>query len=141
MVGRRSLLKGFVGTGAGMSLLAGLNSEAHAQEGEPIVVGSALPMSGFAAADGIEFKNGLELAAEEINAAGGILGRPVKIEVEDTKEMGAEIVGQAMQRLIDRHESPVIINGYNTGTAMTEMDVAAENDVCSVPASGGSGQG
>lgn len=86
-------------------------------------------MSGFAAADGIEFKNGLTLAAEEINAAGGILGRPVQIQIEDTKEMGAENTTQAMQRLIDKYDASAIINGYNTGTAMTEMDVAAENDV------------
>lgn len=86
-------------------------------------------MSGFAAADGVEFKNGLTLAAEEINAAGGILGRPVEIEIEDTKEMGADVVTQAMQRLVDRHSAQAIINGYNVGTNMVEMDVAADNDV------------
>jgi branched-chain amino acid transport system substrate-binding protein len=126
---RRAWLKGAVGAGAGgAALLAGLNA-AHAQDGAPVAIGSALPMSGFAAADGVEFKRGLDLAAEEINAAGGILGRPVVIEIEDTKDMGADIVTQAMQRLIDRHECPAIINGYNVGTNMVEMDVAADNDV------------
>ncbi len=109
-------------------MLASLNNGARAAGG-PIKIGSALPMSGFAAADGIEFKNGLTLAAEEINAAGGILGRPIQIEVEDTKEMGADVVTQAMQRLIDRHSATAIINGYNVGTNMVEMDVAADNDV------------
>jgi branched-chain amino acid transport system substrate-binding protein len=43
--------------------------------------------------------------------------------------MGADLVSQAMQRLIDRHNTPAIINGYNLGTNMIEMDVAADNDV------------
>ncbi|MFN8828903.1 MAG: ABC transporter substrate-binding protein [Labrys sp. (in: a-proteobacteria)] len=130
MVDRRSFLKNSAVAGAGsMALLAGLNEAAKAQSTEPVPIGSALPMSGFAAADGVEFKNGLDLAAEEINAAGGILGRPVEIHIEDTKDMGADIVTQAMQRLIDRHATGAIINGYNVGTNMVEMDVAADNDV------------
>jgi branched-chain amino acid transport system substrate-binding protein len=131
MVDRRAVLRGSVGAGvAGMAALAGLrNGTASAEESRPIPVGAALPMSGLAAADGAEFKNGLDLAASEINAAGGILGRPIEIHVEDTKDMGADIVSQAMQRLVDRYAVPAIINGYNVGTNMVEMDVAADNDV------------
>jgi branched-chain amino acid transport system substrate-binding protein len=128
-VNRRGFFAASAGAGAsGAALLAGLNA-AHAQDGEPIAIGSALPMSGYAAADGIEFERGLTLAAEEINAAGGILGRPVEIHIEDTADMGADVVTQAMQRLIDRHSCGAIINGYNVGTNMVEMDVAADNDV------------
>ena len=130
MINRRGLLQSGLGAGvAGAAFLTAANNAAQAQDTTPIPVGSALPMSGFAAADGIEFKNGLDLAAEEINAAGGILGRPVEIHIEDTKEMGADLVSQSMQRLIDRHEVPVIINGYNLGTNMIEMDIAADNDI------------
>ena len=130
MINRRSMLTASLGAGAtGAALLTGMNREAKAQDSSPIAIGSALPMSGFAAADGIEFKNGLDLAAEEINAAGGILGRPVEIFVEDTRDMGADLVSQGMQRLIDRHNASAIINGYNVGTNMIEMDVAADNDI------------
>jgi len=127
---RRNFLRGS-GTAAvgGAALLASLNASRPAKAADPVVVGSALPMSGFAAADGIEFKHGLDLAAEEINAAGGILGRPVEVVVEDTKEMGADLVTQAMQRLIDRNNASAIINGYNVGTNMVEMDVCADADV------------
>ena len=113
MINRRAMLQGVLGAGAtGGMLLADANRQAKAQDNTPIPVGSALPMSGISAADGIEFKNGLDLAAEEINAAGGILGRPIEIHIEDTKEMGADLVSQAMQRLVDRFNTPVIINGY-----------------------------
>ena len=130
MMNRRSMLKSSLASGAGASVLAGLNAnQASAAGGDPIPVGAALPMSGTAAADGIEFKNGLDLAIEEINAVGGVLGSPLELHVEDTADMGADVVSQAMQRLIDRHETPVIINGYNYGTNMVEMDVAADSDV------------
>lgn len=130
MMDRRALLRGSLGAGAaGSVLLSGLNSAAQAQDTTPIPVGSALPLSGSAAADGIEYRNGLELAAEEINALGGVLGRPIELHVEDTKEMGAGVVTQSMQRLIDRYNVPAIINGYNLGTNMAEMDVAADNDI------------
>ena len=129
MINRRSLLSGAAAGGAaGAALLGGLNA-ARAQSGETIHVGAALPMSGVAAADGIEFRNGLELAVTEINAAGGVLGRPLELHVEDTGDMGSSNTSQAMQRLIDRYETPVIVNGYNSGTSMVEMDVAADNDV------------
>ncbi|WP_118134412.1 ABC transporter substrate-binding protein [Oceanicella sp. SM1341] len=130
MLTRRSLLRGSAAAGAaGTALLAGLNGARAQAEGDPIPVGAALPMSGIAAADGIEFQNGLTMAVDEINAAGGVLGRPLELHVEDTADMGADLVSQAMQRLIDRYEAPVIINGYNSGTNMVEMDVAADNDV------------
>lgn len=130
MMNRRSLLKSSLASGAGLSVLAGMNaSRAQAAGGDPIPVGAALPMSGMAAADGIEFQNGLTLAIEQINAVGGVLGRPLELHVEDTADMGADVVSQAMQRLIDRYETPVIINGYNNGTNMVEMDVAADSDV------------
>ena len=113
-----------------MAALAGTSTVTSAAgDAGPISIGAALPMSGLSAADGIEFKNGLELAAAEINAAGGILGRKIEIHVEDTKDMGADSVSQAMQRLVDRNSVPVVINGYNVGTNMVEMDVAADNDI------------
>ena len=129
MISRRNILVGAAAVGAsGTEFLQRMN-EANAAEGGPIPVGSALPISGIAAADGVEYRNGLELAVEEINAAGGVLGRQLELHVEDTGDMGAERVGQAMQRLIDRFSTPVIVNGYNNGTNMTEMDIAADNDV------------
>ncbi|MEO1194260.1 MAG: ABC transporter substrate-binding protein [Pseudomonadota bacterium] len=119
---------GAAGLGAA-AMLAGVNRDAKAQSSDPIPVGGALPLSGFAAADGIEFRRGLEMAAAEINEVGGILGRPIELHLEDTKEMGAELTSQAMQRLIDLNEVHAVVNGYNVGTTSIEMDVAAENDI------------
>ncbi len=107
------------------ALLASINNGAKAA-GDPIPVGQAAPLTDFAAADGVEFKNGLTLACEEINAAGGILGRPLKPYFEDTKQMGDATNVQAVQRLIDRHSVHAILNGYNIGSGAAIQDPVAD---------------
>jgi branched-chain amino acid transport system substrate-binding protein len=122
---RRGAALGLGAAAGPAALLAGINKGAAA-EGEPIPVGQAVPLSGFAAADGIEFQRGLQLACEEINAAGGILGRPLEPVFEDTGDMGDDVVIQTVQRLIDRHGVHAIINGYNYGSGTPEHDVVAD---------------
>ena len=56
---------------------------AHAQQTVRVI--SLLELSGPGATSGSHFKAGLELAAGEINAAGGILGRRIALEVHDTQ--------------------------------------------------------
>jgi branched-chain amino acid transport system substrate-binding protein len=60
-------------------------TKAPAPSGEPIVFGMAAPMTGDAADYGIMLQSGVQLAVDEINAAGGINGRPVEIQVCDDK--------------------------------------------------------
>lgn len=113
---------------ASTNMLAAINNDAQAA-GEPIPLGGAVPLTGWGAADGIEYKRGIELACEHINAVGGVLGRPLVPHFEDTKTMGAENVIPAMQRLIDRHEVHGIVCGYNAGTGNAEYDVIADDGV------------
>ncbi len=131
---RRSFLKGAgvaalgVGTLSATGILQAANASTKAS-GKPIPIGSAVPLTGWAAADGIEYKRGIELAAEEINAMGGILGRPIELFFEDTKEMGPDNVVPAMQRLIDKRNVHAIINGYNSGTGAAEYDMIADDGI------------
>ncbi|MFO1171828.1 MAG: ABC transporter substrate-binding protein [Hyphomicrobiaceae bacterium] len=122
---RRDMLKGAAVLGGSAALLASLNDGARAA-GDPIPVGQAAPLTDFAAADGVEFKNGLTLACEEINALGGILGRPLEPYFEDTKQMGDATNVQAVQRLIDRNAVHAVLNGYNIGSGTAIQDVIAD---------------
>jgi branched-chain amino acid transport system substrate-binding protein len=125
---RRVFIKGAAALTGSAAILASINDGARA-EGEPIPVGQAAPLTDFAAADGVEFKNGLTLACEEINALGGILGRPLEPQFEDTKQMGDATNVQAVQRLIDRHSVHAIINGYNIGSGAAIQDVIADSGI------------
>ena len=125
---RRTFLKGAAMIGGSAAMLVGMNDGARA-EGDPIPVGQAAPLTDFAAADGVEFQNGLTLACEEINALGGILGRPLEPYFEDTKQMGDATNVQAVQRLIDRNGVHAVINGYNIGSGAAIQDTVADSGI------------
>jgi branched-chain amino acid transport system substrate-binding protein len=54
-----------------------------AQAAEPIYIGLVNEVTGPQAEAGILTTNGVKLAADEVNAAGGIMGRPIELRVED----------------------------------------------------------
>jgi branched-chain amino acid transport system substrate-binding protein len=58
---------------------------AEAASGEPVLFIVPAELSGAGATVGSNWRDGVELAVEDINAAGGILGRPVEVEVLDTQ--------------------------------------------------------
>ena len=66
-------------------VLASGQAFAQAAQGEPYKIGIILPMTGSTADYGTDFKRGAELGEEEINAKGGINGRPIKLEYGDSK--------------------------------------------------------
>jgi branched-chain amino acid transport system substrate-binding protein len=70
----------------------------------PYLIGSAFPLSGAAGADGIEMRNGSALAVAEINARGGIAGRPVEQLVVDMEMTTKDGVASALRRLVDAED-------------------------------------
>lgn len=91
-----------------------------------IPIGSMVPLSGPSAADGREFRNGVLLAAEEINRDGGILGRSIETVFLDTGRQSAEEVVRAARTLIGKHGVHAIINGYNIGPQNSEYEPIAD---------------
>ncbi len=72
-----------------------------ASAAEPIKIGAVLPFSGGVELYGKQAKLGIDLAAKEINAGGGILGRPVEVIYEDDKTDPAAAL-DAAHKLIER---------------------------------------
>jgi len=126
---RDFIKKAGLGTVGSAAALTGMSTSAKAQSSEPVVIGGPIQMTGAGAADGIEFKRGLEMAAEEINALGGILGREVQIVVADTESGGDDKITSAGQRLIDRDGASALITGYNFGSQVALQNVAADASV------------
>ncbi|WP_024816301.1 ABC transporter substrate-binding protein [Methylopila sp. 73B] len=97
---RRTLVKATAAGGAAAALSAPFISRAWAAE--PILLG--VPTSQTAAAgvaDDLDHLNGTTLAMEEINAAGGILGRPLKLYVTDVDKLSPESCQQAIAACVD----------------------------------------
>src|SRR4051812_24271495 len=68
---------------------------------ESIKIGAVLPFSGGVELYGQQAKLGIDLAVKEINAGGGILGRPVEVVYEDDKTNPVAAI-DATRKLIER---------------------------------------
>jgi len=79
---------------------AGPSPSTGADAAEPIRIGAVLPFSGGVELYGQQAKLGLDLAVKDINAAGGILGRPVEVIYADDKTTPAS-AATAMHALIE----------------------------------------
>jgi branched-chain amino acid transport system substrate-binding protein len=83
----------------------------------PVIIGSICPLTGTNAVQGLDMKRGEQLALEEINAAGGICGRPLKIIWEDT-ESSAKGGMDAVHKLVEINKVPLIVGAYSSGISL-----------------------
>src|SRR6201992_1907722 len=85
-----------------------LSAPAYAQSGEPIKIGVIAEVQSIAGAD---TGRGAQIAADEINAKGGILGRKVEIVSYDNKSSSADSV-RAFQRAVSEDKVSAVIASY-----------------------------
>jgi branched-chain amino acid transport system substrate-binding protein len=97
-------------------ITVGLMLLAAAAGGEPIKIGVYGPYTGGSAGMGVSMRNGVRLAAEEINGAGGVLGRKLEL-VERDDEAKNERGGQIMQEFLEKERVVAILGPINTGVA------------------------
>ncbi|MEL7566915.1 MAG: penicillin-binding protein activator [Dehalobacterium sp.] len=111
--------------GCGSGAPAGGESGESGESQEPIKIGLVQPLSGGSAYDGQNVTNGFNLAAEEINQAGGLLGgRPIKVLVEDTATDPATGVAAAV-KLITKENICALGGAFNssvTGAVAAEAE-------------------
>ena len=81
--------------------VVGLGGWAGSAAAEPIKIGAVLPFSGGVELYGAQARLGLDLAAADINAAGGILGRPVEIVYRDDGTL-PDIATEAAQKIVEQ---------------------------------------
>ncbi len=91
--------------------------------GDPIKVGLPLPLTGAQAAFGETKRNAYEMAAEEINAAGGVDGRPLVLVLKDT---GGEpdTAASVAQELIRVDKVTLLAGEYSSACSLAVAEVA-----------------
>jgi branched-chain amino acid transport system substrate-binding protein len=105
-----------------------VEAPAVVQEMRDINVCAVVPVSGFIASDGIEMRNGVAMAVDEINELGGLVGHQLKfIEVDDVDSVGDQVT-TAFQRAIEVEKADVIFSGYHL-TSGPEFDICANAGV------------
>lgn len=123
---RRKILQTTAALG-GMSM--GFPAIVQAQGDQPVKLGVDNPLTGTYAITGRNELHGMELAVEQINAKGGILGRPAKLIVEDSTSGDAGVAVQKARKLIDRDKVDFLVGNVNSGLTMAMSAVAYEKGV------------
>ncbi|RYF36453.1 MAG: ABC transporter substrate-binding protein, partial [Comamonadaceae bacterium] len=116
---RRRALQTLAAAGA-----AGLAWPAWAQQ-EKIRIGHLTPLTGFLGALGEYAVMGIKMATDEINAAGGVMGRPLEVLSEDS--VNPQVASTKAQRMIERDNVAVLMGEINSASALTISQVAARN--------------
>ena len=107
-------------------LLAMVAPGAQAQTG-PVKIGVVTPLSGTYAPIGAQVKMGLDLALQEINQAGGIMGRKVELIYED-EEANPQVAVQKAEKLFQQAKVDFLTGTVNSGSTLAVGQVAERND-------------
>jgi len=98
------------------------------KDGDAVPIGAIFPLSGAVAFYGNESRDGALLAIEEINAAGGLLGRQLTLISEDD-EGNAEKSVNAFTKLSTRDKVSFIIGSSTSGPTQAMTSLAQQNKV------------
>lgn len=121
---RRTLLHA-----SGAIALSGLGSgRAQAQAGEPIRLGSLVPLSGGGGTFGPGIRAAQQAAVDEANRAGGVLGRKVELVGEDD-QTNPEAAVRAARKLIDADKVVALMGCWASAVATAVAPLCWENKV------------
>jgi branched-chain amino acid transport system substrate-binding protein len=101
----------------------------------PLRIGMVDPLTGVYAAVAQNEVTGARLAVAQINARGGILGRPIELLVEDSaNDVGTGV--QKARKLIERDQVTFLIGDVNSGIAQAISQVSNEKRVLHIVSGG-----
>jgi branched-chain amino acid transport system substrate-binding protein len=100
---------------------------ARAQDKEPIKIGFSMELTGPFAVVGKTGLLAFKIWEEEINAKGGLLGRPVKLVYYDDQSNPA-LVPAIYTKLIDIDKVDILASSYGTNLVVPAMPVAIQNN-------------
>jgi branched-chain amino acid transport system substrate-binding protein len=97
-------------------------------------IGTVLSITGGLAAFGGDNQNGTDMAKDEINAAGGVLGNPIQIFHQDDNTNPTQ-AASAARTLISSNSVAAIVGATGSGQCSTIVPIAANNSVVEISAS------
>ena len=106
---------------------------------DTIKIGVNEPLTGAVAASGNYVTDGARIAAEEINASGGVLGKNVELIIEDNKSNPKEAVAAA-EKLIVKDKVPVMMGAWSSTYTLAVMPKLMEYGVPMVVETSSSGK-
>jgi branched-chain amino acid transport system substrate-binding protein len=95
-------------------------------QGEPITIGVLTPLTGAGSFDGPRMLKAIKAVTDEVNAAGGVLGRQVNLITEDTQTSPDDAV-RAAHKLVDVNRVPVIMGTWASAVTTAVAPVCWES--------------
>src|SRR5919204_1385433 len=132
-LGRRTVLKG--AAAIGVTQFAAPFALAQRSSGN-VKIGLNDPLTGTYAELGKNEQIGCELAIDEINKKGGILGRKVELLVEDSTSANTGTAVQKAHKLIDRDKVDFFLGNVNSAMAIALGEVTNQAGVLHVVTGG-----
>ena len=105
----------------------GSMTEAAAQSGEPIKIGFSMALTGGLAPNGKSALLAQKIWEEDVNAKGGLLGRPVKLIYYDDQSNPSTVPG-IYTKLLDVDKVDLVIGGYATVMLAPAMPIVMERN-------------
>lgn len=109
-------------------LLGGCNKSGSEAAGDPIKVGQFASLTGKEATFGISSDEGTTMAIEEINAAGGVLGRQLKLLTEDTQSKPGE-PATVVNKLIARDGVVAILGEVASSRSLEAAPICQQSKI------------
>ena len=121
------------------SLIAALLSMAGAATtaGAQVVIGVSAPLTGSRANLGTYTKQGVEIALEEINKAGGLLGKPVKVVYEDDQADNPNAAINAVNRLMKVDKVPLMLGPHFSVAQLATQKTYCDGSIVSITGASG----
>ncbi len=117
----------------------GLIFAAGAASAQSIKIGVNEPLTGAFAASGTYVVNGAKIAADEINAKGGIMGRKIELVIEDNKSNPTEAAAVA-EKLITSDKTPVMMGAWGSSLTLAVMPKLMDYEVAMLVETSSSGK-
>ena len=95
---------------------------------DPIRIGVSAAITGAAPLDGERSVQGIKMAVSEINAAGGVLGRPLEIVVEDDANDSATAVN-VVNKLVSDQSIVALLGPHRSANAMAVEGIVAQAEI------------
>jgi len=122
-VTRREVLKASLWAGAGAFALGAPAILSFGRDEQPIKIGDIDPLTGTYAAEGESQVRGAKMAIAEVNAKGGVLGRPLQLVVEDNAA-NVGLSAQKAHKLIDQDKVALLMGTVSSAASLSVSQVA-----------------
>jgi ABC-type branched-subunit amino acid transport system substrate-binding protein len=128
-MGRRQ----FLGAAAGAPLIVAFPAAARAQD--PIRIGTLMPLTGAGGVYGADMERAVVVAAEQINRAGGVLGRPIQLFHEDD-QTNPDAGVRGARKLIDVNRVVAVLGTWSSAVTLAVAPICIHNRVVLMNCSG-----